>query len=104
MGIVYRSRDSRLERDVAVKILSVGLLTNENARRRFRREALALTKLNHANIASVHDVGKQDGSISAKFCSIRHYCFVRGVLGKGADRVGGDDDFRRAFRTLNRLT
>jgi hypothetical protein len=39
----------------------------------------------------------------AKPCSSRHYCFVRGVLGKGADRRGGDDDFRQAFRTLNRL-
>ena len=59
MGIVYRARDSRLEREVAIKILSVGLLTDEDARRRFRREALALAKLNHANIAAIHDVGEQ---------------------------------------------
>jgi hypothetical protein len=39
----------------------------------------------------------------AKLSSIRHYCFVRGVTGRGADRVGGDDDFRQAFRTINRL-
>lgn len=39
-----------------------------------------------------------------KLISMRHYCFVRGVLGRGADRsFGGDDDFRQAFRTLNRL-
>jgi eukaryotic-like serine/threonine-protein kinase len=61
MGIVYRARDSRLEREVAVKILSAGLLTDENARRRFRKEALALAKLNHPNIAAVHDVGEQEG-------------------------------------------
>ena len=62
MGIVYRARDSRLEREVAIKILSVGLLTDEDARRRFRREALALAKLNHANIAAIHDVGEQGGA------------------------------------------
>ena len=39
----------------------------------------------------------------AKLCSIRHYCFVRGVVGKNADRIGGDDDFRQAFRIVNRL-
>lgn len=37
-----------------------------------------------------------------KLCSIRHHCFVRGILGKGG-RAGGDDDFRQAFRTVNRL-
>jgi eukaryotic-like serine/threonine-protein kinase len=61
MGVVYRARDSRLERDVAIKVLSSGLLTDESARRRFRKEALALAKLNHANIASIYDVGEQDG-------------------------------------------
>jgi len=41
---------------------------------------------------------------SAKLCGIRHYCFVRGVLGRGANRnFGGDEDFRQAFRTVNRL-
>jgi len=62
MGIVYRARDTRLEREVAVKILSVGLLTDEGARRRFRKEALALARLNHANIAAVYDVGEQGGA------------------------------------------
>src|SRR5579862_9122639 len=59
MGIVYRARDTRLEREVAIKILSVGLLADEGARRRFLREALALAKLNHAHIAAVYDVGEQ---------------------------------------------
>jgi len=62
MGIVYRARDSRLERDVAIKVLSTGLLTDEKARQRFRKEALALAKLNHPNIATVYDVGEQDGT------------------------------------------
>ena len=62
MGVVYRARDSRLEREIAIKVLSVSLLMDESARRRFRREALALAKLNHPNIAAVYDVGEQGGA------------------------------------------
>jgi eukaryotic-like serine/threonine-protein kinase len=62
MGVVYRARDGRLERDVAIKVLPSGLLADEAARKRFRREALALAKLNHPNIATVYDVGEQEGA------------------------------------------
>src|ERR1700757_3564272 len=62
MGVVYRARDERLERDVAIKVLPPGLLTDETARRLFRKEALALAKLNHPNIAAVYDVGEQGGT------------------------------------------
>ncbi len=61
MGVVYRARDEKLERIVAVKVLTQGLLTNQDARKHFRREALALARLNHPNIAALHDVGEQDG-------------------------------------------
>ncbi len=61
MGFVYRARDERLERVVAIKILAPGLLTGEDARRRFHKEALALAKLSHTHIAAVYDVGEQDG-------------------------------------------
>lgn len=61
MGVVYRARDERLERDVAIKVLPSGLLTDESARRRFRKEALALARLSHPNIAAVYDVGEHDG-------------------------------------------
>ncbi len=62
MGVVYRARDERLERDVAIKVLSMGLLADQTARKHFRREALALAKLNHPNIATVHDVGEHEGT------------------------------------------
>ena len=61
MGAVYRARDEKLERVVAIKILSPGLVTGEESRRRFRKEALALAKLSHPHIAAVYDVGEQDG-------------------------------------------
>ena len=62
MGVVYRARDEKLERVVAIKMLAPGLLNGEEARRHFRREALALAKLNHPRIAAVYDVGEQDGA------------------------------------------
>ena len=62
MGVVYRARDEKLERAVAIKMLMPGVLPGEEARRHFRREALALAKLNHPRIAAVYDVGEQDGA------------------------------------------
>ncbi len=62
MGVVYRARDEKLERLVAIKMVSKGVLASEEARRHFRKEALALAKLNHPRIASVYDVGEQDGA------------------------------------------
>lgn len=57
MGIVYRARDERLDRDVAVKILPEHLAKNPNALARFEREAKALAALSHPNILAIHDFG-----------------------------------------------
>jgi eukaryotic-like serine/threonine-protein kinase len=62
MGVVYRARDEQLERDVALKVLPPGTLVSESARRNFRNEALALAKLNHPNIETVHEFGSQEGT------------------------------------------
>ncbi|HXW18404.1 MAG TPA: protein kinase, partial [Candidatus Acidoferrales bacterium] len=61
MGEVYRAHDEQLDRDVALKILPAGLLADESARKQFRKEALALAKLNHPNIETVYEFGSEDG-------------------------------------------
>ena len=61
MGVVYRAHDEGLDRDVAVKVLPEGTLADEGTRKRFRKEALALSKLNHPNVATVHDFDTQGG-------------------------------------------
>src|SRR4029077_18096148 len=60
MGEVYRALDSRLHRDVAVKVLPQAFAT-EAARERFQREARAASALNHPNICAVYDVGEAAG-------------------------------------------
>jgi TolB-like protein/Flp pilus assembly protein TadD/predicted Ser/Thr protein kinase len=61
MGVVYRAHDEQLERDVAIKILPANLISDEAAQKRFRKEALALAKLNHSNIATVFEFANADG-------------------------------------------
>ena len=62
MGEVYRARDTRLDRSVAIKILPSHLSGNAEAKQRFEREARAISSLNHANICTLYDVGNQDGA------------------------------------------
>jgi tetratricopeptide (TPR) repeat protein/predicted Ser/Thr protein kinase len=61
MGQVYRGRDEHLARDVAIKVLPPGTLANEDARKRFRKEAQTLSQLNHPNIATIYDFDACDG-------------------------------------------
>jgi Tol biopolymer transport system component/predicted Ser/Thr protein kinase len=61
MGEVYRARDTRLDRTVAVKVLPAHLASDPALRQRFEREARAISSLNHPNICTLHDVGRQNG-------------------------------------------
>src|ERR1700745_917687 len=61
MGEVYRARDTRLERDVAVKGLPAILSSDATLRHRMEREAKAVSKLSHPHICTLHDIGHQDG-------------------------------------------
>jgi eukaryotic-like serine/threonine-protein kinase len=61
MGVVYRAHDEQLERDVALKVLPSGTLSDNPSRRLFRKEALALAKLSHPNIETIYEFDTQDG-------------------------------------------
>src|SRR6266568_6817283 len=62
MGEVYRARDTRLGRDVAVKVLPSSYADSKERLQRFQQEACAAGALNHPNILIVHDIGTHDGS------------------------------------------
>src|SRR4030081_3787102 len=61
MGEVYRARDTRLDRDVAVKVLPANLSSDPGLRQRLEREAKAVSRLSHPHICTLHDIGHQDG-------------------------------------------
>jgi eukaryotic-like serine/threonine-protein kinase len=61
MGEVYRARDTRLGRDVAIKVLPSHLSSNPDLRQRMEREARSISSLNHPHICTLHDIGSQDG-------------------------------------------
>jgi serine/threonine protein kinase len=61
MGEVYRAKDTRLERTVAVKVLPAHLSSSAESRQRFEREAKTISQLSHPHICALYDVGNQDG-------------------------------------------
>ncbi|HSP07303.1 MAG TPA: serine/threonine-protein kinase, partial [Acidobacteriota bacterium] len=62
MGEVYRAKDTRLDRTVAIKVLPSHLSADQKLRQRFEREARAVSSLNHPHICTLHDVGHQEGT------------------------------------------
>src|SRR6202046_2062818 len=62
MGEVYRARDTRLDRTVAIKVLPSHLSSDLELKQRMEREAKAISALQHANICTLHDIGTQDGT------------------------------------------
>ncbi len=63
MGEVYRARDSRLGRDVAIKVLSAEFASDADRRKRFEQEARSASALNHQNIVTIHDIGSDGATV-----------------------------------------
>ena len=84
MGEVWRAKDTRLDREVAIKVLPPGLAENELFLQRFEREAKAISQLNHSHVCTLYDVGASspDGSATV------HYLVMELLAGESlADRV-----------------
>ena len=67
MGEVYRARDTRLDRQVAIKVLASRYFADPESRLRLEREAKTIARLSHANICTLHDIGEEDGSVYLVF-------------------------------------
>ncbi len=88
MGEVYRAEDSKLGREVAIKVLPEGLTANAERLARFEREARVLASLNHSNIAAIYEVG--EASVSTDDTPPVHFLVMELVEGETlADRVAG---------------
>ncbi len=61
MGEVYKARDTRLDRTVAIKVLPEHVAADPDLKQRFEREAKTISSLNHPHICTLHDIGSQDG-------------------------------------------
>ena len=66
MGEVYKARDTRLDRTVAIKVLPEHVASDPDLKQRFEREAKTISSLNHPHICTLHDIGSQDGAWTAK--------------------------------------
>ena len=100
MGVVYKARQTSLNRIVAVKMILGGYLARKEFIERFRQEARAAANLQHPNIVAIHEVGEHAG---------QHYFSMDYVEGRNlaelvADLNGGTVDSRRAGRSGSRCT
>jgi serine/threonine protein kinase len=82
MGEVYRARDARLQRDVAIKIIPDALANDAVARGRFETEARAVASLSHPNIIAIHDFG-QDGTVAYAVMELLDGRSLRDILADG---------------------
>lgn len=83
MGEVYRAQDTRLDREVAIKVLPEGVAQDKDRMRRFEQEARAVSSLNHPNILSIYDIGSQ-GAVHYIVTELLEGSTLREVLGRGS--------------------
>jgi len=83
MGVVYRARDTRLKREVALKVLKPEVVADPDRRRRFLQEAQAAAALEHPHIATIYDVGETDGTIFIAMELVKGES-LRALLDRGA--------------------
>ncbi len=76
MGEVYKAKDTRLDRTVAIKVLPSHVASNPEVRQRFEREARAVSSLNHPHICTLYDIGQQDGTDFLVSRSLQHLAAV----------------------------
>jgi len=83
MGQVYRARDKKLDRDVAVKVLPQAVAGDSDSLARFEREAKSVAALSHPNILAIHDFGSQDG-VAYSVTELLEGDTLRGRIDSGA--------------------
>jgi hypothetical protein len=103
MGEVYRARDTRLDRIVAVKILSTHLSDNPEIKQRFEREARTISSLNHANICQLYDIGSQNGTDSLVMEFLEAYWNAWSQDGKRLYFANGNKLFAAAIPDPNTM-
>jgi serine/threonine protein kinase/Tol biopolymer transport system component len=93
MGEVWRAKDTRLDRDVAIKVLPLGFATNDLFRQRFEREARAISQVNHPNICTLYDIGQMENVAASNVLSVTgtstlHYIVMELLEGESlSDRL-----------------
>ena len=87
MGEVYKARDTRLDRTVAIKVLHAPVAADPDLRQRFAREAKAISSLNHPHICTLHDIGRQPQHRVLRWWQVEKSRSHRICAGHGVRRV-----------------
>jgi serine/threonine protein kinase/tetratricopeptide (TPR) repeat protein len=103
MGEVYKARDSRLDRDVAIKVIGRGAASDPTSRQRLQREARAASALNHPHICTIYDVGDADGRPFIAMEWIDGESLADRLAGARTERLGLNDVLRLASQIADGL-